>query len=101
MPGFNVQVRYEGQPGLVEYDNETQEVSVQLENAIKTREAHQFLTTRQTFRIPQSPEMDDYREETAVPTDSIMHMELALCTLFANTGIFVEWETQEIFGADE
>jgi hypothetical protein len=33
--------------------------------------------------------------ETARPTDSRMHMELALSTLYADAGFWVDWETLE------
>jgi thermostable 8-oxoguanine DNA glycosylase len=45
------------------------------------------------FRIPESNRVDDFRIDRVRPTKNRTYMELALCTLFANTGFWVYWGT--------
>lgn len=79
--------------GTIGYDEQTHLVQVEFDGPSTAVRSH--LTGKITFRIPESPRIDDFREETARPTESRMHMELALCTLYAETGFWVNWETLE------
>lgn len=39
--------------------------------------------------------IDDCRIEKKLPTESTMYLELALNTLWAHTGVFVDWSTEK------
>lgn len=90
---MKVSITKDGKTGSIEYDEQTHLIDVKLDGPSSAVKSH--LTRRMTFRIPESQRVDDFREETARPTESRMHMELALCTLHAETGFWVDWETLE------
>lgn len=50
-----------------------------------------YLSKERGFKIPESNEEDDYRVDTAVPVEGLTYFQLALNTLYAETGIKVEW----------
>lgn len=50
-----------------------------------------FLTKERMFRIPESQLEDDYRDDTALPTDEITYFELSLCVMESETDIKVIW----------
>ena len=81
--------------GFVEYDEEVKEVDVFFPDEIFEKLVKRHLTAKQKFRIPESNKIDDFREDFVVPTDERTYMELALCTLLANTDVQVNWETLE------
>ena len=56
------------------------------DDTIKNELAEYFSTPRE-YRIPESQRIDDYRVDTALPTDDITYFELSLCTMGANTSI--------------
>ena len=68
-------------------------VDVQLKDELVKRQVEEHLNTPRTFRIPESQKIDDFREETASPTESLMHFELSMSTLYAETGVWVDWGT--------
>lgn len=88
---MKVEITKDDKRGSVEYDEQTHLVSVEFDGPSTAVARH--LTGKRAFRIPESRRIDDFREETARPTESRMHMELALCTLYAETGFWVDWET--------
>lgn len=83
------------QRGFVEYDPRSKELTVEFPDEDVRLEVEGHLTTAQAYRIPESQELDDFREELAVPTDSLMHMELALSALWSHTEAFVHWDKEE------
>ena len=50
-----------------------------------------YLAKKREYQIPESNDIDDYRVDVAIPTDNLTFFELALSTLFAQTGIRVGW----------
>lgn len=56
------------------------------DDTIESELAEYFSTPRE-FRIPESQQIDDYRIDTALPTDDITYFELSLCTLRTYTNI--------------
>lgn len=88
---MKVRITKDDKHGSVEYDEQTHLVDVEFDGPSTAIKSH--LTSKRVFRIPESQQVDDFREETARPTESRMHMELALCTLYAETGFWVDWET--------
>jgi len=77
--------------GAVRYDERRREVRVGIDGPRAAAEQH--LTAPREFRIPESGRVDDYRVDRARPTDNRTYMELALCTLYAETGFWVHWDT--------
>jgi len=88
---MKVKISKLGRKGEIEYSEETQQVSIQFPDALVADEIEEYLSTARIYRIPESQKIDDFREESAKPTDSLMHMELALCALWSETGVMVEW----------
>jgi hypothetical protein len=82
-----------GKRGTVRYDERRREVEVDYGGPRAAVELH--LTAPREFRVPESARVDDYRLDRARPTENRTYMELALCTLFAETGFWVDWETLE------
>jgi len=78
--------------GFVLYDETTKEFVIESADLGLKQQATEYLNKKQTYRIPESQRLDDYREEIEYPNASIMHMELALCVLHTNTGIWVDWK---------
>ena len=88
---MRVEITRDGRRGSVEYDAASRAVRVEFDGPRAAVERH--LTAPREFRIPESNGVDDFRTETARPTESRTHVELALCTLYEETGFWVEWET--------
>jgi hypothetical protein len=88
---MKVGITKDGKNGYVDYNEVARDVTVHYDGPKAAAERH--LTAPQIFRIPESGGIDDFREEKVRPTNSKTHMELALCTLFAETGFWVNWET--------
>lgn len=74
----------EGEGGKVDYNIETEDEGLRAE-------ADTYLVKIRTFKIPESNKEDDYREDVVLPTDALTYFELTLSTLYAETGIKVEW----------
>jgi len=80
--------------GTVKYDPKKQRVIVDFPDREVVSRIMLYLTTPREYRIPESQVIDDYREEMKMPTTSNMHMDLALCTLWARTGVYVDWSKE-------
>jgi hypothetical protein len=82
--------------GFIVYDERRRRVSFETgENDLGIRRLRDYLTRRQSFRIPESQVIDDYRIERAKPTDNRTFFELALCRAYAATEFWILWDTQE------
>lgn len=90
---MRVEIAKGGRRGAVAYDEAARRVRVDFDGPCA--EAKQRLTAPRRFLVPESDRLDDCRLEEARPTDSRTHMELALCTLHAETGFWVDWDTLE------
>ena len=77
--------------GSITYDEKSKELSIDFPDSAVVNEIKDYLNTKRVYRIPESQRIDDYREELARPIDSEMHLDLALCTLDAQTGVSVDW----------
>ena len=83
-----------GSVGTLTYkegDNKKVDYQIESKDGELTKDAETYLEAKRTFKIPESNEEDDYREDVAIPTDELTYFELALSTLYAETGIKVEW----------
>jgi hypothetical protein len=88
---MRVEIERDGKRGAVSYDERRREVKVDYDGPRAAAELH--LTAPREFRIPESARVDDYRVDRARPTDNRTYMELALCTLHAEAGFWVHWDT--------
>lgn len=77
--------------GMVRYDPETKEVEVEFPDSEARARVEAYLQSPRTFFIPQSDEIDDYASVTARPTDDESFFDLAMCGLWSNTGVWVDW----------
>lgn len=53
-----------------------------------------YLGKEREFLIPESQQIDDVRIDTALPTENRTYFELAMCSLWSNTGVMVDWPTE-------
>ncbi len=88
---MRVEVQKGSQKGHISYNPSTKSLTVRFPDDDIVEDIEEYLNTPRVFRIPESQQLDDFREETAKPTDSTMHMNLALSTLWANTDVMVNW----------
>lgn len=88
---MKVAIHKNNQEGAVNYNPKTKAVVVTFPDAQVVRSVRSHLTRKRKFRIPESKRIDDYRVDNVKPTESTMYMNLALCTLWANTEVTVEW----------
>jgi len=88
---IKVTIMKEGKEGIIEYSEDDRIPKITFPDKNVTEEIKTYLTTEREFRIPESPRIDDYRIDKEVPTKDEMYFSLALCTLWANTEVFVVW----------
>ena len=81
--------RESGKTGSVLYDGKN--IDVVFPSKKEKSAIEEYLNTKRDFRIPDSDAMDDFRIDRAFPKDSETYFRLALCSLWAETGIWVEW----------
>jgi hypothetical protein len=75
--------------GSIIYDDEKSPVEYELlvEKDSSKNRIEKYLKTKREFYIPESDQLDDYRLDTALPTDNGTYFELALSELFAKLRI--------------
>lgn len=89
-----VDLQYEDKKiGEISYDEDTKRIVISGDHPV-LKKAKKFMEKKRKFQIPVSQELDDYRIDTAFPNENITYFELTLCTLCAETGVFVNWKTQ-------
>lgn len=52
-----------------------------------------YLNTEREFKIPVSDRIDDYKVVEATPVDDDVYFYLGMSTLYANTGVYVNWDS--------
>ena len=77
--------------GTVEYNESQHTIDVKFLDVKHKKEIEKYLHTKRKFKIPESNKMDDFRVDSAYPYDNLTYFELAMCELYTNTGIWVEW----------
>jgi len=87
-----VALEYDGETGSLHWSNSMEIVLVDFPTASVKERVEKYISTSRTFKIPQSPKIDDYLDFSARPDESDLFMRLGLCTLYARTGVFVIWE---------
>ena len=89
-----VGIKHNGMKGTVSYDEQAKRSQVSFEDGDIRSAVEDYLATEREFNIPESEKIDDYRVDTALPTDSLMYFELAMCSLWSSTGVWVDWSTE-------
>jgi hypothetical protein len=92
---MKVRVRKDKSIGWIEYNEGEKSFTVDFPSSTVKKSIEDYLNTEQEYRIPESDRLDDFRVDKAHPVDNMTYFELSLNTLFANTDVFVEWETQQ------
>lgn len=87
---YRVAIHHDNDCGYIEYDIETRLAKVVLTDAAKRRAVEAFLQSKQALREAQGT-LRDFRDLTAVPTESLAALKLALTQLWQQTGVFVDW----------
>ena len=88
---MKVKISHGNQKGFVKYNKETKEVSIDFPNESLASDIEEYLDTKRVFRIPESQKIDDFREDLVSPLDNETYFELAMCALWAETGVWVDW----------
>lgn len=84
-----IKIKNEFGEGSIEYIDKDFTIDFPDEDTIK--EITTYLSTPKTFRIPESNQIDDFREDTVLPTDDLTYFELALCSMHSAIGVWVDW----------
>ena len=88
---IKIKVSCDGKTGMVSYDEDTKKIQVHFPDENIRKKIIDYLNTKRVFKIPESNRIDDYREDFVYPNENSMYFDLAMNTLWANTGVFVEW----------
>ncbi len=86
---YRVAIHHDNDCGYIEYDPETKKVTVMLADAVTRKAVETFLHSRHLLR--QAQRLRDFKDLTAVPTESLAFLKLALTMLWQQTGVFVDW----------
>lgn len=86
-----VDIEKGGEAGTVTLDEKSMTFVVDFPDKRTRGQIERYLVRPRKFRIPESQEIDDFRIDEVKPTESPMYFDLALCTLWANTGVLVSW----------
>ena len=73
----------------IEYDTETKELGVHLNDDAMDEKARQYLTTEKALH--QYTDLSNYKTLSVVPTSSLEALKLALCYIWRATGIHIDW----------
>jgi len=93
---IKVAVEMAGQgKGVVSYNTKSKVIEVDYPSESIRQSILSYLMTKREFQIPESQQLDDYRIDKAYPSDNITYFQLAMCTLWANTGVLVDWSTEK------
>lgn len=80
--------------GFINYIPETKELIVEFPDTVIKNRIIKYLNTEREFWIPESQVLDNYRIDRELPIKNLMYMELALCELYNNIDVWVDWKTQ-------
>ncbi len=80
------------QKGTVRYIVNTMIIEVDFPDPEIEKRIKEYLTTKRKDWIPESDRIEDYRS----PNGRRMQFELAMCELWSNTGVMVDWGTRRV-----
>ena len=87
---MKVWISKDGKQGTITYAAKSKRVVVKFPVESDKLNIERYLSTSQVFRIPESQQIDDYREDHAFPTENETYFRLTLNTLKVNTGVHVK-----------
>ena len=90
---MKVVIKKDGIDGVISYQLKDGRIlfTVTFPNADIVEDVQQYCTAKRDFKIPESNKIDDFRVDNVSPLAGIVYFELALCELYINTGVWVEW----------
>lgn len=86
---YRVAIHYDNDCGYIEYDVETKNVKVMLADAVTRKTVEAFLHSEHLLREART--LRDFQDKTALPSESLASLKLALTQLWPQTGVFVDW----------
>jgi len=89
---MKIKITKNNQEGEVKYNKVTKAIIVDFPAASVKKDIEKYLETKHEFRIPESAEIDDFRVDNKYPKENLTYFELAMCNLYAHTGVWVVWE---------
>jgi len=98
MANFEVNLIYEGKTGKIRYNEEEKKVDVSGFSDDIAKNILKYMNTEQVFYIPESQDIDDFREDKVKPTENQTYAELALCHIWAALRVWVDWKSQVLHG---
>lgn len=75
--------------GYIEYNTETKELGVHLNDEAVNERAREYLTTEKVLH--QYTDLSKYKTISAVPTSSLEMLKLAMCYMWRATGVHIDW----------
>jgi hypothetical protein len=88
---MKVAIHNDDAKGFVHYNESTKEIVVEFPDGSVKKKVENYLHKRRAYKIPESQRIDDYRVDNEYPYTSKMYFELAMCTLYHNTNVWVDW----------
>lgn len=82
--------KYKEVEGTLEWDDSTPvKFKVVHNNPKVIKIVTDYLNKETDFPIPESQQFDDYRIDVVKPTKDICYFQLALCTMYADTDVYL------------
>ncbi len=75
--------------GYIEYDTETKELGVHLNDEEIDTKVREYLTTERPLH--RFTDLSYYETVSVVPTDDVESLKLALCYIWLALGVHVDW----------
>lgn len=75
--------------GYIEYDTETKELGVHLNDEDINAKVREYLTTERPLH--RFTDLSYYETVSVVPTDDVESLKLALCYIWLARGVHVDW----------
>lgn len=95
---LKIAIHYDGKYGFIKYDPESQEVLVTHPNSKVRDVVYKYLTTTRDFVTELEKPGKNHTGTTGMiyvsPTDSAEYVEMALCEMFFNIGVHVDWNNE-------
>ena len=98
MANFEVNLIYSGTTGKLRYIEKDKKVEISGFEDDMTENILKYMNTEQVFYIPESQDIDDFREDTVKPTENQTYAELALSHIWAALRVWVDWKSQVLSG---
>lgn len=87
---FRVAIHHEDDCGYVEYDPDTKQIKVILDDPVKRGEVEAYLHREHAIRAAQKTLLD-FTESIGFPAESLSSLQVVLTHLWEHTGVLVDW----------